>query len=144
MELTAIRKLVADDSLIDDAVLDMESLKIPQLHNKYLNIFHDEKLMLCRLESEHKTMLRVRWEYYSGKMSKENLDDWGWQPFDLKILRQDLAIYIDSDEHLVKLKNKINYQKEKIDYLESVLKSLNNRNWIIRNAIEWRKFINGQ
>jgi hypothetical protein len=77
-------------------------------------------------------------------MSKENLDDWGWQPFDLKILRQDLAIYIDSDEHLVKLKNKINYQKEKIDYLESVLKSLNNRNWIIRNAIEWRKFINGQ
>tara|TARA_Y100001938_G_C8061464_1_gene417531 strand:+ start:546 stop:980 length:435 start_codon:yes stop_codon:yes gene_type:complete len=144
MELSEIRKLVADDSIIDDAELDVESIKIPQLHNKYLNIFHDEKLILLRTEAEYKSMLRVRWEYYSGKMSKEDLDEYGWEPFELKILKPDLSIYLDSDELLVRLKNKVAYQKEKIEYLESVLKSLNNRNWIIRNAIEWRKFTSGQ
>jgi hypothetical protein len=144
MELSEIRKLVAEDSLIDDAELDVESIKIPQLHNKYLNIFHDEKLMLLRTEAEYKSMRRVRWEYYSGKMSKDELDEYGWEPFELKILKPDLCIYLDSDELLVKLNNKVAYQKEKIDYLESVIKSLNNRNWIIRNAIEWRKFIGGQ
>jgi len=144
MELSEIRKLVAEDSVIDDAELDIESIKIPQLHNKYLNIFHDEKLILLRTEAEYKSMLRVRWEYYSGKMSKDDLDEYGWEPFELKILKPDLSIYLDSDDFLVKLKNKVAYQKEKIDYLESVLKSLNNRNWIIRNAIEWRKFMSGQ
>tara|TARA_Y100000004_G_C8942664_1_gene424816 strand:+ start:1235 stop:1669 length:435 start_codon:yes stop_codon:yes gene_type:complete len=144
MELSEIRKLVAEDSVIDDAELDLESIKIPQLHNKYLNIFHDEKLILLRTEAEYKSMLRIRWEYYSGKMSKDDLDEYGWEPFELKILKPDLSIYLDSDDFLVKLKNKVAYQKEKIDYLESVLKSLNNRNWIIRNAIEWRKFMSGQ
>jgi hypothetical protein len=38
---------------------------------------------------------------------------------------------------------KLEYQKEKIDYLENVLKSINGRQWNIRGAIEWRKFING-
>tara|TARA_R100000231_G_C5320363_1_gene163218 strand:- start:643 stop:1077 length:435 start_codon:yes stop_codon:yes gene_type:complete len=144
MELSEIRKLVKEDAVIDDAELDVESIKIPQLHNKYLNIFHDEKLILLKTEAEYKSMLRVRWEYYSGKMSKEELEDYGWEPFDLKILKPDLGIYLDSDPMLVKLKNKVSYQKEKIEYLESVLKSLNNRNWIIRNAIEWRKFTSGQ
>ena len=144
MELSEIRKLVKEDSVIDDAELDVESIKIPQLHNKYLNIFHDEKLILLKTEAEYKSMLRVRWEYYSGKMSKDELEEYGWEPFELKILKPDLGIYLDSDELLVKLKNKVSYQKEKIEYLESVLKSLNNRNWIIRNAIEWRKFTSGQ
>ena len=144
MELSEIRKLVKEDSVIDDAELDVESIKIPQLHNKYLNIFHDEKLILLKTEAEYKSMLRIRWEYYSGKMSKDELEEYGWEPFELKILKPDLGIYLDSDELLVKLKNKVSYQKEKIEYLESVLKSLNNRNWIIRNAIEWRKFTSGQ
>ena len=144
MELSEIRKLVKEDCVIDDAELDVESIKIPQLHNKYLNIFHDEKLILLKTEAEYKSMLRVRWEYYSGKMTKDDLDEYGWEPFELKILKPDLSIYLDSDEMLVRLKNKVAYQKEKIEYLESVLKSLNNRNWIIRNAIEWRKFTSGQ
>jgi hypothetical protein len=36
------------------------------------------------------------------------------------------------------------YQKEKISLLEEIVKELNNRHWKIRNAIDWRKFVNGQ
>jgi hypothetical protein len=34
-------------------------------------------------------------------------------------------------------------QKQKVDYLDSILKGINNRQWVIRNAIEWRKFMSG-
>ena len=51
---------------------------------------------------------------------------------------------MESDEELQKLANRKAYQKEKVSYLDAILKSINNRQWNIRNAIEWKKFINGQ
>jgi len=72
------------------------------------------------------------------------LDSRGWQPFALKILRQDIDLYLDSDQDLIKLQQKTQYQKEKVALLEEVVKELNTRHWKIRNAIEWRKFTNGQ
>ena len=141
--MSEIRKLVESDSIIDDTILDTESLKIPQLHSKYLNIFSDEKLVLLQQEMKYKELKRKKWEYYSGKMSKEDLDSNGWEPFQLKILKQDIDMYLESDEDLNRVRAIIAYQKEKVEYLDSVLKAINNRNWIIRNAIEFRKFING-
>jgi len=76
-------------------------------------------------------------------MSEEELQSREWEPFDLKILKQDLDKYLDGDADLILEKQKITYQEEKVSYLESVLKSINNRNWEIKNAIEWRKFLNG-
>jgi hypothetical protein len=76
-------------------------------------------------------------------MSQERLDELGWEPFQTKILRNDLDIYMDSDKDLSDLQSKIEYQQEKVDYLESILKGIAQRHWVIRNAIEWRKFTNG-
>jgi len=50
---------------------------------------------------------------------------------------------LDADSDLTFIENKIIYQKEKVTYLESVLKSITNRQWNIRGAIDWRKFISG-
>ena len=44
MELNELRVLVEQDSQIDDTQLDTESLRLPALHNKYLNFYHDAKL----------------------------------------------------------------------------------------------------
>jgi hypothetical protein len=77
-------------------------------------------------------------------MSQEELAVRGWEPFALKILRNDLDLYLDSDSDLIKCNQKIEYQKEKISLLEEVVKELNTRHWKIRNAIEWRRFTNGQ
>ena len=131
------------DMPIDDTELDLESLKTPQLHNKYLNIFHDERLVLRKLETEYKSLLRIKWEYYTGKIDDETLVEYGWEPFPLKILKNDIPMYLDSDEDLILIQNKTAYQKEKVSYLESLLKSINNRQWSIRGAIDWRKFISG-
>jgi hypothetical protein len=77
-------------------------------------------------------------------MSQEELTVRGWNPFPLKILRNDLDLYLDSDVDLSKLQQRVVYQKEKIALLEEIVKELNNRHWKIRCAIDWRKFVNGQ
>lgn len=144
MTLDDIRKEIESDMALDQTELDTESLKIPQLHGKYLNFLTDERLTMRKLEGDYNTLLRVKWEYYTGKMSQEELNSRGWEPFSLKILRNDLDLYLNSDAELLKCGQRISLQKEKISLLEEVIKELNTRHWKIRNAIEWRKFTSGQ
>ena len=144
MDISNIKQLVAEDMPIDDTELDIESMAIPQLHSKYLNIYMDEKLLLQKINSDYYRLKKMKWEYYTGKLDQDQLDEYGWEPFQLKILKQDIDLYMDSDEDLQKIINKQTYQKEKINYLDAILKSVNNRQWNIKGAIEWRKFINGQ
>tara|TARA_Y100001937_G_scaffold91556_1_gene123927 strand:- start:1354 stop:1788 length:435 start_codon:yes stop_codon:yes gene_type:complete len=144
MDISSIKQMVAEDMPIDDTELDIESMAIPQLHSKYLNIYMDEKLLLQKINSDYYRLKKMKWEYYTGKLDQDQLDEYGWEPFQLKILKQDIDLYMDSDEDLQKLLNKQAYQKEKINYLDAILKSVNNRQWNIKGAIEWRKFINGQ
>lgn len=144
MTLDELRKEIARDVRLDEAAMDLESLKIPQLHSKYLNFLTDERLVLSKIKHELSVLYRSKWEYYTGKMSQEELLARGWEPFALKILRNDLDVYLESDDDLAKLRQRIEYQSEKISLLEEIIKELNNRHWKIRNAIEWRKFTNGQ
>ena len=62
------------------------------------------------------------------------------KPFDLKVLKNDLAMYISSDEEIIQLMDKIGYLEIVIKYLEGIIKSIDNRGWDIKNAIEWKKF----
>ncbi len=143
MKIDQIREQVRSDFELDETELDRESMRVPQLHNKYLNMLFDEKLLLKQQKAEHAKLRRLKWEYYSGKLNEDQLDELGWEQFDLKILRNDLDKYLESDEELVNLELKTSFQKEKVDYLESVIKNIANLQWNIRNAIEWKKFTHG-
>ena len=143
MKLEEIRKMAKEDCSIDYTALDLESLKLPQLHNKYLNIYHDEKLLLSKLTSELKKSIRIKWEYYTGKLDEDTLNELGLEAFPLIILKTDIDKYLESDDEIITISHKVDYQKEKIEYLESIIKELNTRHWKIRNAIEWRKFVSG-
>jgi len=135
--------MVETDLKIDGTELGDESIRIPQLHSKYLNIYHDESLILRKLDVDLKILQKQKWEYYNGKMSQQELATLGWEPFGHRILKQDLDIYLESDTDIIKHGSKIDLQKAKVEYLDSILKGINNRNWVIRNAIEWRKFMSG-
>jgi len=50
---------------------------------------------------------------------------------------------MNSDEDLISYEAKIVYQEEKVNYIESIIKGLNNRQYHIRDAISWKKFVNG-
>jgi hypothetical protein len=143
MNLESIKKMVESDSTIDHTQLDTESLRLPQLHNKYLNLFHDCKLITERKRNEYYRLRRLKWEYYTGKLDDETLNLHGWEPFQLKILKQDLPIYMESDEDLIRLSEQLTYYKELCIYLESVVKEITFRHNKIRNAIDWQKFLGG-
>jgi len=143
MKIDDIRNHVAQDLTFDDTELDREALRIPQIHNKYLNFLSDERLALKALQMEYDKLSRLKWEYYTGKMDQDQLEKHGWQPFQLRILKQDVDLYMRSDDDLLIVRSKIERQNEKVDYLESVLKGIMNRHWQIRSAIEWRKFTSG-
>ena len=65
------------------------------------------------------------------------------KPFDHKVLRQDVDKYMDADEDLIRLISKVDYYQVMISYLDSILKTINNRTFQIKNAVEWQKFIRG-
>lgn len=143
MNIDQIKAFAEIDTVIDVNHLDDEASKIPQIHNKYLCILMDEKLVLESLDSKYKILKRDKWLYYSGKLSAEELKQKGWEPFDLNILKQDIDRFIDSDIDVINLGNKIFLQKEKINYVESVIKIISNKIWNIRSSIEWIKFSQG-
>jgi len=143
MNFEDLKKHAERDMKVDDTQLDLESLKIPQLHNKYLNFLQEERFNLKKMGFDFASLRRSKWEFYTGKMSEEDLEKNGWEPFDLKILKSDVDMYLDADSDMILMKQKITYQEEKVFYLESVIKEIGQRNWEIRNAIEWRKFVSG-
>lgn len=132
-----------EDSKIDNTELARESLRTPQLHSKYLKILTMEALTLKKVEIEYKTMLRMKHQYYMGTLDKETLTLQGWSPNPMRIIKQDLPLYLESDLDLQLLTSKIDILKQKITFLESVIKTITNRGFLIKNAIDWQKFTSG-
>ena len=140
MDLEQLQLEADKDLKINDTELDLESLKTPQLHNKYMKHYTKFKLLLTRTEDELRTMKRNKWEYYTGKADPSVYQA---KPFDLKIMRTDIDKYLEADEDLQKLSQKIAYLVTVIDFLDKTIRVIVNRTYTIKNAIEWRRFTSG-
>ena len=140
MDLEQLQELVDKDLKINDTELDLEALKTPQLHNKYMKYLTKFKLMLSRAETEYNTLKRDKWEYYTGKSPAEV---YALKPFDLKILKTDIDKYLDSDEDLQRQKQKVDYLQTTVDFLDRTIRQISNKGFLIKDAIDWRKFTSG-
>ena len=85
-------------------------------------------------------MIKDKWEYYTGKADPGVYKE---KPFDIKVLKSDVYIYMDSDPELQRADQKFAYLNQIVKYLEQVLRGVNNRSFLIKNAIEWKKFTSG-
>jgi len=132
------------DSKIDRNDLTGESLRISELHWKYLQIYTSEKLVFNRKNADYKILFRLKFEYYLGTLSDEELKEKGWEPNPLRIIRQDLQTYIDADKDIVQANLMLLQQEEKVSALENIIKSINNRSFNINNALNDIKFKNGE
>ena len=140
MNLDEIQSLWDEDSKIDADDLHSESTNVPSLHAKYYRILNN-LILLKKVEGNKlKVLKKEKWQYYTGKADPEVYID---KPFDHKVLRQDVDKYMDADEDLIKQHSKIDYYQVMITYLDSILKTISNRTYQIKNSIEWQKFIRG-
>jgi len=143
MLLEQIHDEWAKDSDIDKTELGEESLKIPKLHNKYFQIFSKEKLLLRKYEADLKKLKLEKYEFYTQGPSKETKDrDWEL-PAKGIILKQEMPMYLEADKDIIELSLKIGYQQEKVEFLDSIIRSLTNRGFQIKAAIDWYKFTMG-
>ena len=140
MDLEQLQELAEKDLNINDTELDLESLKTPQLHNKYLKHLTKFKLLLTRSQDDFNKIKKDKWEYYTGKADPAVYQ---LKPFNLKILKADVQQYIESDEEWIKANQKVKYLETIVDFLDRTLRQISNRTFTIKNAIDWRKFTSG-
>ena len=140
MTLEELQELADKDLKINDTELDLESIKTPQLHNKYLKFLTKYKLMLSRSETEYNIMKREKWEYYTGKSDPQV---YTLKPFNFKLLKVDVPQYIDSDPEVQRLNQKVKYLETVVDFLDRTLRGITNRTFTIKNAIDWKRFTSG-
>ena len=140
MNLEFIQDLWDKDSIIDNELLHNESTKIPALHAKYYKIYTNILTLQKAQETQYKILKKEKWIYYSGKASPEVYAE---NPIDYKVLKADLDKYFDADQDLIRCTAKIEYYQIMLDYLDSILKVIQNRTYQIKNAIEWQRFTNG-
>ena len=138
MNLDQLKEEAKKDLIIEnEEQLGSESLKNQKIKIKYLDQRSRFQLLLQKANGDYQRMYREKWEYYGGKSDAKV---YVAKPFDLKVLKNDLAMYITSDEEVIALMDKIGYLEIVIKYLEGVIKSIDNRGWDIKNTIEWKKF----
>ena len=137
MNLEELKLQVQNDLRVNDEHLDTESLKNQEIKAKYLEHKSRFELLLFKAKGDYKRLYREKWEYYGGKADAKIYIS---KPFDLKVLKTDLSVYITSDDEIIDAENKIGYLETVVDYIKGVIKSVDNRGWDIKNSIEWKKF----
>ena len=141
VDLDAIQKMWEQDSKIDVDNLHTESLNIPSLHAKYFEIYNNIILLKKKAEQQKKNIRHERYEYFSGKADP---DVYVENPFPKKIRdKETLQKYLDADEKLSSVSLKVEYYDTMLNYLESILKVIQNRTYQIKNAIEFIRFTAG-
>ena len=74
----------------------------------------------------------------------EETKDKGWKlPPRGMILKGDIPMYLEGDQDIINLSLKIGYQQEKLELLDSIIRSVMNRGFLIKSAIDWQKFTMG-
>lgn len=143
MKFEDIEKLWSEDCYIDKSELAVESLKIPSLHHKYYKIYVSEKIMYKKMENDHKELMKRKYDYLTGKFSDDDYAATGWPVQNKIILKSDIPIHMDADKDLCNSLLKLAAQKEKADFLESIIKTLKDRNFTIKNAVDFLRWTSG-
>lgn len=141
MTLEELLQEYEKDAAISDTKLDLESIKTPKLHHKYLTLLMGFRMKRVQRESLVNEQRTLRFRYYRGELSREMLQELGWQQYQgVKPLKNEMEEILKGDPILAKTKKELDYLNEMIYALEEILKQIKARDWNIRNSIEFKKY----
>jgi len=106
MTLDELKQIVYKQLPVDKDHLDTESLRNQELYAKFIDYKTNFDFLLAKAKGEYKVLYKEKWEYYGGKADAKI---YVTKPFDLKVLKNDLHIYIESDKEIIDAENKIVY-----------------------------------
>jgi hypothetical protein len=142
MKLEEIQSLWAADAHIDLSKLDLEATNIPKLHSKYYQIFSNERLILQKQQSDYKRLYLEKYEFYTQGPHEKTPKEWV-MPAKGVILKNEAERYLEADNELINMALRIEVQKEKVSFLESIIDNINKRSFQLSNAINFMKWTNG-
>lgn len=141
MNLEKIQEMWEADSKIDIDNLHDESIKIPQLHQKYYTLYTTIKLLRTKCNDTLAKTRLERYNYYSGKAPAEVYVE---EPFPYKVRdKESMSMHLNADDKLTKIKLKMDYYDVMISFLEDILKMIHNRGYQVKNSIDFLKFQSG-
>lgn len=144
MSIEKIHQEWEQDSILDETDFAKASLDTVKLHSKYLKYLSTYKVKYAALTQDHNLLRQAKYRYYRGELSKDELLERNWKQWQgVKPIKSEAEELLSGDQDLNNIKAKLDYTKIGIDTLEAILKELNGRAWVIKNIIDWKKFISG-
>ena len=138
MNLETLQEKWKTDCQIDTDQYGNASIIIPQLHQRWMEFYNTFSLMKKEREGEMRRLIKEKWIYYKGKAPATVYRE---VPFDLKLTsREEVETFINGDSEVITLRSKLSYIEMCTNYLDSIIRMINNRGFHIKNAIDWEKF----
>ena len=144
MNTEQILEMWKNDGQIDELKLDDTTIRMARIHSKYLELLTIAKMTRKKYDLEYKTLLKDKWLYYNGKLSKDQIDAFKWQydPFGglNKPLKGDMNYYYDADTDIQRAQALLEVQKIQVETIEEIMSTIRWRHQNIGNIIKWRSF----
>lgn len=140
MKLEDIQKEWSNDSILEKDRIDDEALKIPKLHSKYINILNNERILFTKVKQEKVKLEKLLEDYYTGKIDGKDINRPPWQ---LEESKAGIDKRIHADQDVIKVNLRISYQEEKVLLLKEIISNLNQRNFQLKVAVDFIKFMQG-
>ena len=131
VEFKELKKELLEELKLENYDMDnltTKSERIPNLYQKYLDIFMTESCELSMLEVKMKKTFGELLHHYKYK------DDYSWEN------KWEVEAKIDSDKKYYQLKTKFVLQEAIVDFLEKSLKNIKEMRWDIKSIIDIKKF----
>ena len=141
MNIEELKKMILADSKADVTELAKDALQVAYLYGKYLNLYEEQNAELKRLKQRFKKLNKLLWEYYTGKAPAKVYKE---KPFHLKLLKTDVALYVQSDDEYQKLERELFKQEQIVNLLKGAMDIMDKKGWMIKNAlddIKWKQAV---
>lgn len=141
-DLARIEKMWAADSALDLTDLAEAQQKSLELHGKYHKILNVAKIKRERIKAQLTKLSFLKNEYFLGALDQETLRKHGWKPNARTILKSDIPNHVAADDEVIEKTLELADISQAVEFLDSIIRQINSRNYAIKNAIDWYKIMN--
>lgn len=144
MNIEKIHEMWDVDAIIDDNQLGEHATSTPKLHAKYIRLLVSVKLKHTKYASDYNILRKAKFRYYRGEMTRDELIEHNWVQWQgVKPLKSEMDEFLQGDSDLNALRVKVDYLETVIYLLESILGQIKARDWQLKTAVDYKRFLAG-
>lgn len=144
MKLDDIETEWARDSALNADDLQAEITRTAKLHSKWYTTLNSLRRDLLSLDVDIQKWTNALEGYYSRTLTVEEMTKFGFKELpEKRLLKGDLDKAIANHQKMIELKIRRGLAVDKLKFVEDIIKNIHGRGFLIRDLIEWKKFVAG-